>query len=226
MVSMSPRRACPLQAPHKTRCMRSIRPAMRTACFPQHLWMPCGRACGKRHQVIDGAGMRDALPKLWSPVRWAHAAARRRRMRDRREVFHSICGCHRRELVEKTSKSLTRLCHARAARCFVTAASCGVMFSTAAVDAACTSLWTRRAVRLGDKHLACVGDVFASAERGASRGFSTASVDARWASLWTSRAMPFGGRHLLRDADVLRSKPRASGGFPQRLWSGVGEACG
>ena len=223
---MSPRRACPLQAPHKTRCMRSIRPAMRTACFSQHLWMPCGRACGKRHQVIDGAGMRDALPKLWSPVRWAHAAARRRRMRDRREVFHSICGCHRRELVEKTSKSLTRLCHARVARCFVTGASCGArcpqplwmlpaqVCGQAARCAWATSTWLVLAM-------------FSPARRAElPMGFSTTSVDARWASLWTSRAMPFGGRHLLRDADVLRSKPRASGGFPQRLWSGVGEACG
>lgn len=75
-------------------------------------------------------------------------------------LFHSGCGCPSGQPVEKASKWLTCLWHARVAKFFVMHASSAGAFSTAAVDADGASLWTTPVAIFGDKHLACVDDMF------------------------------------------------------------------
>jgi len=83
-------------------------------------------------------------------------------LRWRSDVFHSRCGCLPGEPVENTFKSLMALTCTRAAKLLVTPPSRDRTFSTALVDALCTSLWTNRIVPFADKYLARGDGFFAS----------------------------------------------------------------
>lgn len=132
--------------------------------------MSCGRACGKAAQVADAAGVRTGCETFGHAMgathRWESGLCvgiwclRLHRDVGRIALFHSRCGCSSGEPVEKASKWLTCLCHARVAKYFVMQAPRGARFSTAAVDSDSTSLWTKPVAIFGDKHLACVDEIF------------------------------------------------------------------
>lgn len=96
---------------------------------------------------------------------WNHASRcadfmvfAQRGSRVHRDVFHSRCGCIPGEPVENTFKWLMAQCRARAAKVLVMPPSCDGRFSTALVDACCTSLWTNPALPLTNRHLARADD--------------------------------------------------------------------
>lgn len=77
--------------------------------------------------------------------------------------------------------------YGHAANVLVTPPSRDNEFSTALVDAHCTSLWTSLVAPFADKYLAHGDEYFDNCcDAYARRVFSTAAVDVRWVSLWIS----------------------------------------